>query len=152
MPPGTPAAMETILDQLAKSPVLVFLLTAMAVAIVVAAFTKPFTRREKPYLLVFNSENGRVEISREAIRKVVQQTCEEFREVSQSRNYLRQSRGHIHIKVRLLLAEETRVEEITKHLQKRITLAIRNDLGIKNLADVTVMVEGFTPEPMPDTD
>lgn len=137
--------MESIFDNLTNAPVLFLILFVLA--IVAAGLGAFFTRRKKntPNLLVLNSENGRIEISREAIQKVVQHTCEEFREVSRSRIHLRQSRGHIHVKVQLLLTVETRVGDITKHLQKRVTRAIRDDLGIKNLADVTVMVAGFSP-------
>ncbi len=135
--------MEFPFDKLADAPVPILFLIVIALAVITAGLVMLFSRWKKPTLLIFNNENGRVEISRAAIQKVVQRTCERFIEVGRARSYLSQSKGYMHIKVRLMLGVKTRVPDISSHLQKQITRAVRDDLGIKTLADVTVVVEGF---------
>ena len=135
--------MKFSFDNLADAPVPILFLVVIVLAIITAGLVMLFSRWRKPTLLIFNNENGRVEISRATIQKVVQRTCERFMEVGWARTYLRQSKGYIHIKVRLKLGVKTRIQDISNHLQKQITRAIRDDLGIKSLADVTVVVEGL---------
>jgi len=118
-------------------------------AIVLALLIVVFLKLGKRNLLVFNNEDGKVEISRNAIQEIIQRTCERFVEVGRARGDISKSKGNINIKVRLKLRVKTRLQDISNELQRQITHAIRNDLGIENLGEVHVVVEGFLAEPKP---
>ncbi len=139
---------ESIFDKLPDHPVMVYAIV-IALAIIFGGLVILFFKWGRSNLLVFNNEDGRVEISRAAIQEIIQRTCEQFVEVGRARSDISLSKGYINIKVRLKLRVKTRLQEISNQLQKQITHAIRNDLGIKNLSEVNVVVEGFLAQVKP---
>ena len=121
----------------------------ITLALLFVVFVILFLKLGKQNLLVFNNTDGKVEISRNAIQEIIQRTCEQFVEVGKARGDITKSKGQINIKVRLKLRVKTRLQDISNELQRQITHAIRHDLGIENLGEVNVIVEGFLAEPKP---
>jgi len=117
--------------------------------IVFIALIIVFVKVGQSRLLVFDNEDGRVEISAAAIQEIITRTCEQFVEVGKARGELRSKRGNLYIKVRLKLRVKTRLQDISNELQRQLTRAIRDDLGIENLADVSIIVDGFLPQDKP---
>ena len=132
---------------LGPSDTTIALLILLAIVFIVPVLL--FLKLSKNNLLVFNNEDGKVEISKAAIQEIIQRTCEQFVEVGRARGDISKSRGQINIRVRLKLRVKTRLQDISNELQHQITRAIRDDLGIENLGVVNVIVEGFLAEPNP---
>lgn len=141
--------MKSIPEILALEPLQLTLLILIPLAILLVVLVVVFLKLGKANLLVFNNDDGKVEISPNAIQEIIQRTCEQFVEVGRARSDIIKSKGRIHIKVRLKLRVKTRLQDISNELQRQITHAIRHDLGIENLGEVTVIVEGFLAEKKP---
>lgn len=141
--------MQALTDKFGMEPLTVTLLLLIPLAILFVVLVVIFLKLGKANLLVFNNDDGKVEISRNAIQEIIQRTCEQFVEVGRARGDISKSKGRIKIKVRLKLRVKTRLQDISNELQKQITRAIRDDLGIENLGEVNVIVEGFLSEPKP---
>jgi uncharacterized alkaline shock family protein YloU len=138
-------------NHLALEPFNLTLLILIPLALLFVVLVVVFLKLGKNNLLVFNNDDGKVEISRNAIQEIIQRTCEQFVEVGKARGDIVKSKGQINIKVRLKLRVKTRLQDISNELQRQITHAIRNDLGIENLGVVNVVVEGFLAESKPKT-
>ena len=141
--------MQETIDQIGTDPIFLILMVVVPLSIIFAVLVVMYLKLGRPNLLVFNNEDGKVEISRNAIQEIIQRTCEQFVEVGKARGDIKKSKGQIHIKVRLKLRVKTRLQDISNELQRQITHAIRHDLGIENLGEVNVIVEGFLAEPKP---
>ncbi|QXD24129.1 alkaline shock response membrane anchor protein AmaP [Opitutia bacterium ISCC 51] len=141
--------MESTLDKFGTEPLQLTLMVLIPLAVIFVVLVVLFLKLGEKNLLVFNNQDGKVEISRNAIQEIVQRTCEQFVEVGKARSDIRKIKGQIHIKVRLKLRVKTRLQDISNELQRQITHAIRHDLGIENLGEVNVIVEGFLAEPRP---
>ena len=143
--------MHTLTNHLALEPFNLTLLILIPLALLFVVLVVVFLKLGKNNLLVFNNDDGKVEISRNAIQEIIQRTCEQFVGVGKARGDIVKSKGQINIKVRLKLRVKTRLQDISNELQRQITHAIRNDLGIENLGVVNVVVEGFLAESKPKT-
>lgn len=141
--------MQALFESLDLSPSDTTIALLILLAIVFIVLVLLFLKLSKNNLLVFNNEDGKVEISKAAIQEIIQRTCEQFVEVGRARGDISKSRGQINIRVRLKLRVKTRLQDISNELQHQITRAIRDDLGIENLGVVNVIVEGFLAEPKP---
>lgn len=141
--------MQALTDKFGVEPFTLTLMLLVPLAILFVVLVVIFLKLGKANLLVFNNEDGKVEISRNAIQEIIQRTCEQFVEVGRARGDISKKKGQIKIKVRLKLRVKTRLQDISNELQKQITRAIRDDLGIENLGEVNVIVEGFLAEPKP---
>jgi uncharacterized alkaline shock family protein YloU len=141
--------MQELTNSLGVEPFSLTLLILVPLGILFVVLIVLFLKLGKPNLLVFNNEDGKVEISRNAIQEIIQRTCEQFVEVGKARGDIKKSKGQINIKVRLKLRVKTRLQDISNELQRQMTHAIRHDLGIENLGEVNVVVEGFLAEPKP---
>ena len=140
--------MQSLIDKLGEPfSLAVTLLILLGVVLIVLIIL--FLKLSKNNLLVFDNEDGKVEISKAAIQEIIQRTCEQFVEVGRARGEISKKKGQINIKVRLKLRVKTRLQDISNELQNQITRAIRDDLGIENLGVVNVVVEGFLSEPKP---
>jgi uncharacterized alkaline shock family protein YloU len=141
--------MQTLIDKFEIQPFTLALILLIPLAILLVVLVVVFLKLGKSNLLVFNNKDGKVEISRTAIQEIIERTCEQFVEVGRARGDIQKSKGKINIKVRLKLRVKTRLQDISNELQHQITRAIRNDLGIENLGEVNVIVEGFLAEKKP---
>ncbi|MCZ6672147.1 MAG: alkaline shock response membrane anchor protein AmaP [Verrucomicrobia bacterium] len=141
--------MQALTDKFGVEPFSLTLMFLIPLGILFIVLVVLFLKLGKKNLLVFNNEDGRVEISRSAIQEIIQRTCEQFVEVGRARGDISKKKGQIIIKVRLKLRVKTRLQDISNELQNQITRAIRDDLGIENLGEVHVIVEGFLAEPKP---
>jgi uncharacterized alkaline shock family protein YloU len=141
--------MQAIIDKFGIEPFTLTLIFLLPLAILFVVLVVIFLKLGKSNLLVFNNKDGKVEISRNAIQEIIQRTCEQFVEVGRARGDISKSKDQIKIKVRLKLRVKTRLQDISNELQSQITRAIRDDLGIENLGEVNVIVEGFLAEPKP---
>ena len=141
--------MQALIEKLDGGPFSLTIALLIPLAVVFIVLVVLFLKLSKKNLLVFNNEDGKVEISRSAIQEIIQRTCEQFVEVGKARGDISKSKGKINIKVRLKLRVKTRLQDISNELQNQITRAIRDDLGIENLGVVNVIVEGFLAEPKP---
>ena len=141
--------MQSTLDSFGSEPIQFTLMILIPLVVIFVVLVILFLKLGKQNLLVFNNQDGKVEISRNAIQEIIQRTCEQFVEVGKARGDIKKSKGQINIKVRLKLRVKTRLQDISNELQRQITHAIRHDLGIENLGEVHVVVEGFLAEPKP---
>ena len=141
--------MQSTLDKFGIEPFNLTLMILIPLAVLFVVLVILFLKLGKQNLLVFNNQDGKVEISRNAIQEIIQRTCEQFVEVGKARGDISKSKGKINIKVRLKLRVKTRLQDISNELQRQITHAIRHDLGIENLGEVHVIVEGFLAETKP---
>jgi uncharacterized alkaline shock family protein YloU len=145
----TKFTMQSLIDKFGIQPFTLTLIILIPLAILFVVLVGVFLKLGKSNLLVFNNADGKVEISRGAIQEIIQRTCEQFVEVGRARGDIRRSKGKITIKVRLKLRVKTRLQDISNELQSQVTRAIRDDLGIENLGEVNVIVEGFLAETKP---
>jgi uncharacterized alkaline shock family protein YloU len=141
--------MQSLIDKFGIEPSILTLMLLVPLVVLFVVLVIVYLKLSKSKLLVFNNQDGKVEISKSAIQEIIQRTCEQFVEVGRARGDIRRKRDKINIKVRLKLRVKTRLQDISNELQRQITRAIRDDLGIENLGEVNVIVEGFLAEAKP---
>mgnify|MGYP003308967353 CR=1 FL=1 len=108
--------MQALLERMGSDPSGATIALLILLAIIFIVLVVLFLKLSKNNLLVFNNENGKIEISKVAIQEIIQRTCEQFVEVGRARGDITKSRGQINISVRLKLRAKTRLQDISHEL------------------------------------
>ena len=87
--------MQQITNALAVELFNLTLMILVPLAILFEVLVVLFFKFGKSNLLVFNNQDGKVEISRNAIQEIIQRTCEQFVEVGKARGDISKSKGKI---------------------------------------------------------
>lgn len=108
-------------------------------------------RRPKLKFVSFESEEGSVSISVNAVREFIRKLGEEFSAVISMDPKIRADRNVIHIDLDVSIQSGTRLPELSAVLQNRIRDSIRDGLGISQVRDIKVRIKEIIGAPPPDS-
>jgi uncharacterized alkaline shock family protein YloU len=136
------AETHEILDSISTtvSPYLLQLAIAVIVLIVVVILLR---RRQPSSVPAFETESGTVRIARSAIVELVRSSCEQIRGVRSPRIRLKLHKDALDVIIRIKLASDCQLASFSKTLQTHLKRSLEDNLGIRNLRQVNLIVTGF---------
>lgn len=103
--------------------------------------------REPDSIAAFENEAGSVTVSRHALHELIQQCCEEMKEVGRARVRVEVKGGVLHTTVRLKIRPGAKLENTTGYLQEQISEILKVNLGLGKVGPIDIRVTGVLPEP-----
>lgn len=104
-------------------------------------------RRPKARYISFDSGNGSVSISVNAVREYIRKLSGEFSAVVSIDPKIRAEKDSISIDLNVNLVAGARIPELSQALQMRVRESLRDGLGINDVKEVKVLVQEITVEP-----
>ncbi|MEI8206092.1 MAG: alkaline shock response membrane anchor protein AmaP [Kiritimatiellales bacterium] len=104
-------------------------------------------RRPKAKYISFDSGNGSVSISANAVREYIRKLSGEFSAVVSIDPKIRSEKNSISIDLNVNLVAGARIPELSQALQMRVRESLRDGLGIDDVKEVKVLVQEITVEP-----
>jgi uncharacterized alkaline shock family protein YloU len=104
-------------------------------------------RRPKARYISFDSGNGSVSISVNAVREYIRKLSGEFSAVVSIDPKIRSEKDSISIDLNVNLVAGARIPELSQALQNRVRESLRDGLGIEDVKEVKVLVQEITVEP-----
>ena len=104
-------------------------------------------RRPKARYISFDSGNGSVSISANAVREYIRKLSGEFSAVVSIDPKIRSEKNSISIDLNVNLVAGARIPELSQALQNRVRESLRDGLGIDDVKEVKVLVQEITVEP-----
>lgn len=87
----------------------------------------------KPRTLVLaSSKEGRLQISRHALNRLLEACCEQLRGVASARAQVKRSGGKFKTTLRLKVRPDAKLDAIQGYLSEEIAAIYRDNLGLKN--------------------
>ncbi len=138
-----------LFDTLQNSPV-VGVLLGLALLLIVLVYLGTFgPARSRSRYISFESDNGDVSISVNAVRDFVRKIGDEFGAVVSLEPQIRSEKDMISIDLNVKIQTGTRIPELSQMLQDRVRESIRNGLGIVEVRDIKVKVQEIVGAPPP---
>ncbi|MGE4489264.1 MAG: alkaline shock response membrane anchor protein AmaP [Kiritimatiellales bacterium] len=106
-------------------------------------------RRPKVKFISFDSEDGGVSISVNAVRDFIRRVGEEFGAVVSLEPKIRAEKDLISIDLDVKLQTGSRIPELSQVLQNRVRESIRDGLGIAEVREIKVRVQEIVGAPPP---
>ena len=104
-------------------------------------------RRPRAKYISFDSGNGSVSISVNAVREYIRKLSGEFSAVVSIDPKIRAEKDSISIDLNVNLVAGARIPELSQALQMRVRESLRDGLGIEDVKEVKVLVQEITVEP-----
>jgi uncharacterized alkaline shock family protein YloU len=108
-------------------------------------------RRPKAKYISFDSGNGSVSISINAVRDYIRKLSGEFSAVVSIDPKIRPERDGISVDLDVKLVSGSRIPEVSQMLQERVRESLLNGLGIADVKEVKVRIQEITGEPAPSS-
>lgn len=101
----------------------------------------------KPRTLVLASSNeGRLQISRHALNRLLEACCEQLKGVASARAQVKRSGGKFRTILRLKVRPDAKLDAIQGYLTEEIAAIYRDNLGLKNeVGPIHIKVVGVVP-------
>lgn len=104
-------------------------------------------RRPKAKFISFDSDDGSVSISVNAVRDFIRKLGDEFSAVLSMEPKIRAEKDLISIDLDVKIQAGTRIPELSQILQNRVRESIRNGLGISEVREIKVRVQEIVGAP-----
>jgi uncharacterized alkaline shock family protein YloU len=140
---------DFILDTMQNTPIYGVVLGILLVAIVLIYLGSFGPARPRSRYISFESENGDVSISVNAVRDFVRKIGDEFGAVVHMEPQIRPEKDLISIDLNVKIQTGTRIPELSQMLQDRVRESIRNGLGIVEVREIKVKVQEIVGAPPP---
>ena len=98
--------------------------------------------RQPHTLMLARSEQGRLRISRHALHRLLETCCEQVSGVASARAFVKRRGGKFHTKLRLKVRPDAKLDAIQGYLTQEIANTYRDNLGIKAVGPVEIVVVG----------
>ena len=102
--------------------------------------------RRPPTLTLAANQKGRLSISRHAINRLVEACCEQVNGVAAARAMVRKRHGKFRKNIRLKIRPNAKVDAIQGYLVQEITAIYRENLGLKDVGPIEIIVTGVVAE------
>lgn len=104
--------------------------------------------RQSPTLLLRKTAEGRLEISRHALHRLLEACAEQLKGVVHARARVRRSGGKFHTLLQLKVRPNAKLDAIQGYLEQEVRDIFKENLGLPDAAGtVEVTVTGIIPEP-----
>ena len=91
-----------------------------------------FFLRKPRTLVLASSKEGRLQISRHALNRLLEACCEQLRGVASARAQVKRSGGKFKTTLRLKVRPDAKLDAIQGYLSEEIAAIYRDNLGLKN--------------------
>ncbi len=149
---ANPAFRDFLFDTIETSPavgVIAGLVLVLIVLIYLGTFGPACPRKR---YLSFDSDNGEVSISLNAVRDFIRKIGDEFGTVISMDPQIRSEKELISIDLNVKLQTGARIPELSQMLQDRVRESIRDGLGIIEVREIKVKVQEIVGAPPPPTE
>lgn len=99
-------------------------------------------RRPIDSIPAFANPNGDVAIARKALHDLIEHRCTAFKSVGHAKADVREKSGKLRALVEIRVRPEVRLEDLSEQIQNEITVLLKDNLGLKNVGDVDVIITG----------
>ena len=99
--------------------------------------------RRPTSLVLVRNDQGRLRISRHALHRLIETSCEQVSGVASARALVRRRRGVFHTRLRLKLRPEAKVDALHGYLTQEIATLYRENLGIREVGSIEIEVTGY---------
>lgn len=140
---------DSILDFIQNSPVYGTGLGMVLILMVLVYLGTWGASRPASRFISFDSENGSVSISVNAVRDFVRKIGDEFSAVVSMDPRIRPEKDLISIHLNVEIQTGTRIPELSQMLQDRVRESIRDGLGIVEVREIKVKVQKIVGVPPP---
>lgn len=117
----------------------VFIWMLLALLVIVIVLRSPQT------LVLTKDKNGRLEISRHALHRVIETCCEQVRGIASARALVSRKGKLLHTELRLKIRPDAKLDAIQGYLTQEITDIYNQNLGLKDIGPIEVKVVGVEP-------
>jgi hypothetical protein len=102
--------------------------------------------REPRTLVLATGEEGRLQISRHALHRLVEACCQQLRGVASARARVTRHRGKFHTTIRLKVRPNAKLDAIQGYLTQEIANIYRENLGLELIGPIHIQVVGVVPQ------
>lgn len=114
--------------------------TGLALLVLLLFLRKPRT------LLLSSTSEGRLQISRHALNRLLEACCEQLRGVASARAQVKRSGGKFRTTLRLKVRPDAKLDAIQGYLTEEIAGIYRENLGLKHeVGPIHIKVVGVVP-------
>lgn len=99
-------------------------------------------RRPIDSIPAFANPNGDVAIARKALHDLIEHRCMAFKPVGHARADVRTKANQLRALIEIRVRPDVRLEDLTEQIQTEIAVLLKDNLGLKNVGDVDVIVAG----------
>lgn len=96
-------------------------------------------------LVLSNGEAGRLEISRQALHRVIESCCEQVRGIASARASVSRKGKLLHTELRLKIRPDAKLDAIQGYLTQEIKDIYGQNLGLKDIGPIEIKVIGIEP-------
>lgn len=102
---------------------------------------------KKESFIDFNSDDGSVGISTNAICDFIERIGKEFSAIKSVDSKLNSSKGAVDIVLSVKVASGNKIPELSHVLQQRVRESVRESLGLEEIRNITIKVQEIVGEP-----
>ncbi|MBC8206565.1 MAG: alkaline shock response membrane anchor protein AmaP [Kiritimatiellales bacterium] len=142
---------DFLFDTVDTSPA-VGVIAGLVLVLIVLTYLGTFgSSRPRKRFISFDSDNGSVSISVNAVRDFVRKIGDEFGAVISMDPQIRSEKNLISIDLNVKLQTGSRIPELSQMLQDRVRESIRDGLGIIEVREIKVKVQEIVGAPLPSS-
>jgi hypothetical protein len=97
-------------------------------------------------LVLATNENGRLEISRHALHRLLEACCQQLKGVASARARVARRHGKFKTRLRLKVRPDAKLDAIQGYLTQEIAEIYRTNLGITEVGPIEIEVVGIVTE------
>lgn len=132
---------SSITEYLLTSPIETFILWGGLALLVILLFL-----RQPAVLTLASDSEGRLQISRHALNRLVETCCEQLRGVAMARAVITRHGERLNTVIRLKIRPDAKLDAIQGYLTQEITEIYRENLGLKGeVGPIHIKVVGVVP-------
>lgn len=130
--------LQDLPDALTNPIVVLVLCAVVAILLLTLWLARPIDA-----IPAFASPNGDVAIARKALQSLVENRCLAFKSVGHAHADVRRRSDKIDLLVEIRVRPELRLEDLAEQIQTEVAVLLKDNLGLKNVGDIDVLVVGL---------
>ncbi len=103
--------------------------------------------RAKNSFINFDSDDGSVGISTQAIQDFIERVGKEFAAIKSIESTLHKNKNSLDISISVKVVSGNKIPELSQVLQQRIRESVRESLGLEEIGNITIQVHEIVGEP-----
>lgn len=135
------ALREQLLEWLARPNTQIGLGVAVALFVTVLILLY-LLRRPIDSIPAFANPNGDIAIARRALHDLIEHRCLAFKGVGHAKASVQTKSNLLRTLVEIRVRPEIRLEDLSEQLQNDLAVLLKDNLGLKNIGDIDVLIVG----------
>ena len=103
--------------------------------------------RAKNSFIKFDSDDGSVGISTQAIQDFIERVGKEFAAIKSIESTLHKNKNSLDIAISVKVVSGNKIPELSQVLQQRVRESVRESLGLEEIGNITIQVQEIVGEP-----